>query len=277
VGDTVDQVVEAVRMRRLHVLDVSTEVAEIPLATQHQIDTNRRAACELPRGDGRERRIVAATRASCPRPRPPFPARLGGLPWGMRTRRTDDRRPGRKDARLAAAIGLSLVALAAALASAGGCAPSIDSTTSAGTGGGPPSKFATSTGAAAEPDASADAFEDYHDPGCPDAGPPLTDFQCDAYASDSSACGPGFGCYIAVDYPMTPCGQETYVTFCARAGHGRQGASCVSAQDCAGGFVCVVTGSGNQCVRLCPLTGADGCTDGLVCDPIDVQGFGGCL
>jgi hypothetical protein len=48
-------------------------------------------------------------------------------------------------------------------------------------------------------------------------------------------------------------------------------------QDCGAGFVCVVSGSGNQCIQLCPLTGKDGCAPGLSCEPIDVEGFGGCL
>lgn len=123
----------------------------------------------------------------------------------------------------------------------------------------------------------ADAFPDYTDPGCPDAGPPLYDYQCDPYAQDNGDCAPGEGCYIYVDYPDEPCGQEIYGAFCAPEGFGQQGEPCGGGFDCAGGFVCVVSGSGTQCVELCSLSGDDGCPPGLVCEPIDVEGFGGCL
>ena len=128
-------------------------------------------------------------------------------------------------------------------------------------------------------DAAKDALPDYVDPGCPDAGPPISDFQCDAYDQGNGDCGPGDGCYIYVNYPDPgqPCGQETYGTYCAPAGSGGQGAPCNGGLDCAAGHVCVITGSGTQCVQLCPLAGADNCPSGYVCEVIDVEGFGGCL
>lgn len=126
-------------------------------------------------------------------------------------------------------------------------------------------------------DAGKDAFDEYVDPGCPDNGPPITDFQCDPYNQGNGDCFPGDGCYIYVSYPPEPCAQETYGAFCSPAGPGGQGDPCNGGQDCNGGFVCVVTGSGTQCVELCPLSGSDGCPPGLVCEPIDVEGFGGCL
>lgn len=118
---------------------------------------------------------------------------------------------------------------------------------------------------------------DYDDPGCDDQPPPLEAFDCDPYNQFNGDCGPGEGCYIYVDYPSMPCGQEVYGSFCSPAGTGQQGASCGGGQDCAPAHVCVITGSGTQCVELCPLTGPDGCPPGLVCEPIDVEGFGGCL
>ncbi|MCK6590224.1 MAG: hypothetical protein HUU21_24590 [Polyangiaceae bacterium] len=126
-------------------------------------------------------------------------------------------------------------------------------------------------------DASKDAFDEYVDPGCPDAPPPIEDFSCDPYNQGNGDCGPGEGCYIYVDYPDEPCGQEVYGAFCIPAGTGTQGDSCTGAQACAAGYCCVVTGSGTQCVKLCPLEGNDDCPPGLVCEPIDVEGFGGCL
>ncbi len=118
---------------------------------------------------------------------------------------------------------------------------------------------------------------DYVDPGCENQPPPIQDFSCDPYAQGNGDCGPGEGCYIFVDYPSVPCGQEVYGSYCALAGTGQQGAACGGGQDCAPSHVCVITGSGTQCVQLCQLSGPDGCPQGLVCEPIDVDGFGGCL
>lgn len=130
-----------------------------------------------------------------------------------------------------------------------------------------------------QPDADPphDAFPDYTDPGCPDAPPPIYDLQCDPYDQDNGDCGLGEGCYIYVQYPTEPCGQEIYGAYCFPEGSGGQGAPCGGGQDCAAGFVCVVSGSGNQCIQLCHLSGPDGCPPGLVCEPIDVEGFGGCI
>jgi hypothetical protein len=128
-------------------------------------------------------------------------------------------------------------------------------------------------------DAGKDALDEYVDPGCPDTGPPITDFQCDPYDQSAVTCPPGEGCFIYVQYPdpSDPCGQEIYGAVCSQVGPGRQGDPCGGGPDCQAGFVCVVTGSGNQCVELCALSGEDGCGPGLVCEPIDVEGFGGCL
>jgi hypothetical protein len=115
------------------------------------------------------------------------------------------------------------------------------------------------------------------DPGCPDAGMKPTEFTCDPYHQDNGDCEPGEGCYIFSTPPTTPCGQETYGSTCEPEGMGQQGAPCGNVADCAAGFTCVVSDSGTQCVLLCELMGSMECPDGLVCEPIDVQGFGGCL
>lgn len=136
-----------------------------------------------------------------------------------------------------------------------------------------PSNSSTNTGG----DAGLDALEEFVDPGCEDKPPPFEDFQCDPQDQPNSGCQPGEGCYIYVQYPEDPCGQEIYGAVCAPEGVGQQGDPCGGAQDCSGGFVCVVTGSGTQCVVMCDLSGSNDCPSGLVCEPIDVDGFGGCL
>jgi hypothetical protein len=122
-----------------------------------------------------------------------------------------------------------------------------------------------------------DALADYVDPGCPDAGPKQTDFQCDPYHQNNGDCMFGDGCYISVQYPDEPCAQEIYGSFCAPAGTQQQGDPCNGGPECAAGLVCVITGFGTQCVQLCPLTGPSGCPDGLTCAAIDVEGYGGCF
>jgi hypothetical protein len=161
----------------------------------------------------------------------------------------------------------------------GGCGSSIVMEPEQGQGGagGEGGSSTNSTGTGPIWDAGKDAFDEYIDPGCPSNPPPLEQFDCDPYDQLNSGCFPGDGCYIFVQYPDEPCGQEIYGSFCAPAGFGVQGDPCGGGLDCAAGFVCVVTGSGNQCVKLCPLEGNDGCPAGLVCEPIDVEGFGGCL
>ncbi|MFO0555836.1 MAG: hypothetical protein U0271_46090 [Polyangiaceae bacterium] len=126
-------------------------------------------------------------------------------------------------------------------------------------------------------DAGHDALEEYVDPGCKDTPPPIEDFQCDPDHQGNGDCFDGEACYIYVDNPEDPCGQEIYGSVCLAAGPGQQGDPCSGAQDCGAGLVCVVTGSGTQCVVMCSLDGPNNCPDGLICEAIDVEGFGGCL
>jgi hypothetical protein len=126
-------------------------------------------------------------------------------------------------------------------------------------------------------DAGQDALSEFIDPGCKDKPPPLQQFVCDPQNQFNGDCAEGEGCYIFVDYPSDPCGQEIYGSICFPAGFGQQGDPCSGAQDCGAGLSCVVTGSGTQCVQLCELDDGDACTGGTVCEPIDVEGFGGCL
>ncbi len=142
-----------------------------------------------------------------------------------------------------------------------------------GEGAGVPS----STGPSGKQDAGKDALSEYHEEPCQNQPPPIQDFQCDPYNQGNGDCLSDEGCYIYVDYPPEPCGQEVYGALCLPAGPGGQGDPCNGAQECGGGFVCVVTGSGTQCVELCELDQIGVCPSGLICEPIDVEGFGGCL
>lgn len=148
---------------------------------------------------------------------------------------------------------------------------------SADGGGGEAGAPPVPTGGGGGSDAGRDPLEEYEDPGCPDTEPPVTDFACDPYDQSSGFCAPGEGCFIYVQYPDEPCGQEIYGAYCAPAGPGRQGDPCSGGSQCGAGFACVVTGSGTQCVELCALSGDVNCDPGFVCEPIDVAGMGGCL
>ncbi len=177
-------------------------------------------------------------------------------------------------------LGAMLTPAALALLGSAGCdnnviVPDGDGAGGGGGGGGgilPPDS--TGTGAR---DAGHDALEEYVDPGCGEIPPPLEDFVCDPHDQGNGDCMPGEACYIYVDYPDDPCGQEIYGSVCFFEGSGHQGDGCSGGQDCAGGYVCVVTGSGNQCVAMCDLEGVNQCPNGTVCEPIDVDGYGGCL
>lgn len=146
-----------------------------------------------------------------------------------------------------------------------------------GGSGGSSSESGTFSSGSIPKDGGADGFDAFIDPGCKNTPPPIEDFHCDPYDQGNGDCGPGDACYIYVQYPDEPCGQEVYGAVCAPAGPGGQGDPCDGPTDCQAGTACVVTGSGTQCVVLCPLTGPSGCPGGTVCEPIDVQGFGGCL
>ena len=119
-----------------------------------------------------------------------------------------------------------------------------------------------------------DATVDYVDPGCPDTGPPTMSFSCNPVAVQTG-CGPNELCSPFAKYPSAGCSQESYGAKCVSAGSGAQGAPCDFG--CQPHFTCVVSGQGSQCIRLCDLTVASPCPSGLVCEPIDVPGIGGCI
>ncbi|MCU0654689.1 MAG: hypothetical protein MUF64_05185 [Polyangiaceae bacterium] len=189
-----------------------------------------------------------------------------------------------------AALALSVASCALSLLLAASCAgrlevdPEPREVGGAGGGGSPdagdpdakpdakPSKL--DGGKDSSPDApdAPDALPDYVDPGCPDAGPPTTLYECDPYGDD---CGEGKSCYPFVDYPSEPCGQEIFGASCIFSGTSGQGEPC--GIGCKAGHVCVISGQGTQCVRLCDLKEPNPCKDGLLCVPVDIPGIGGCI
>lgn len=121
-----------------------------------------------------------------------------------------------------------------------------------------------------------DALAEYHDDPCPDVSP-IIDKQCDPLNPSNGDCAPGMGCYPYVNYPRQACEPETYGAMCMVAGRGGQYSACDGPMSCAPGFVCVITGAGDVCIRLCPLDKRQWCPDGMVCEAIDVLGYGGCI
>ncbi len=119
-----------------------------------------------------------------------------------------------------------------------------------------------------------DGGNGYVDPRCPDASAPPQLNECDVFTGNG--CGPGEGCYPAVLPPDQKCQSEVYGSFCLPEGSGTQGADCGNKGSCASGFVCLITGADTQCARLCEL-GKHACSQGFVCEPIDVPGYSACL
>jgi hypothetical protein len=115
------------------------------------------------------------------------------------------------------------------------------------------------------------------DPGCPPIStlPPID--ECNPLA-EASGCPAGESCFPFVDYPSGPCQVERYGALCLQAGPGTQGDSC-ALDACAADHICVSTGRGTQCARLCALAAEapSVCAPGLLCLPIDIEGYGGCL
>lgn len=118
----------------------------------------------------------------------------------------------------------------------------------------------------------------FMEPGCPPPPPTPPDLtECDPVASPTG-CPVGQSCFPFVRYPTGPCEVERFGTLCMPAGPGTQGESC-STDACAAEHICVSTGRGTQCVQLCSFApgSPNVCAAGLLCLPIDIEGFGGCL
>ena len=132
-------------------------------------------------------------------------------------------------------------------------------------------------GVPGDPSEEEDPMEPFMDIECPPPPPAEGNLACDAF-NEPSGCEEGFACFPTVIYPSGPCEVERFGTVCAPAGEGRQGQQCET-QRCAANHVCVSTGRGTFCVQMCGFQepGATRCPPGLLCQPIDIEGFGGCL
>ncbi len=119
------------------------------------------------------------------------------------------------------------------------------------------------------------SYSTYTAIGCPDAASPAVYAQCDLFSS-VSGCPAGQACYPTTRATADPCQPEQYYYMCSRAGNGAQGDDCTSSNDCAQGFVCVVTNAGTMCQQMCALSGTTSCSPGMRCYPIDVVGVGTC-
>lgn len=116
----------------------------------------------------------------------------------------------------------------------------------------------------------------YVEPDCPVAPLPTVYSECDPLG-ESAECGPGTGCYPITSYPSEPCGSETFQMLCLPSGAGQQWASCDALDDCAAGYICVVTGDGTECLKMCDPEAVSPCPKGLFCDGVDLQGIGICF
>jgi hypothetical protein len=142
-----------------------------------------------------------------------------------------------------------------------------------GRGGATSSSDGGSPGAGGSTSSTDGGLDDarYVDPGCPPAMKIEGVRICDPFATVSE-CRPGDRCVPYVQYADL-CQTEEIGTQCQPAGPGRQGDDC-AAEDCAAGFVCATAGSGFKCAKLCQLVDdSDTCPSGLICSPLDVEGF----
>lgn len=121
-----------------------------------------------------------------------------------------------------------------------------------------------------------DDFPVFREDACPDSpaiSPPL---ECDPFVQ--TTCPRGQACYPIPPRASDNCHPGRYSALCLFAGLGTQGSPCGDVTDCAAGFICVKSGEGDQCVKLCHTNEFGACADGRVCREVDVtgSGWGGC-
>jgi hypothetical protein len=140
---------------------------------------------------------------------------------------------------------------------------------------------AANTREASEPPVQLDAtvtdvYPVYQEDVCSDAPLQVPSIECDPLASN--LCRQGLACYPTPPRGTDDCHPGRYGTSCLRQGRGTQGSPCSNVTDCVAGFMCVKTGAGDQCVKICRLNQYGSCSDGRICREVDVTGseWGGC-
>jgi hypothetical protein len=111
---------------------------------------------------------------------------------------------------------------------------------------------------------------------CVDAARLPPSIVCDPFAPAS--CPPGKGCYAVPPRGSGFCQPGTYGTLCAAEGSGAQGEPCNDTTECLSSHVCVKSGLGNHCAKLCKVSDLGSCADGRICRVLDLSGsgWGGC-
>ena len=111
---------------------------------------------------------------------------------------------------------------------------------------------------------------------CIDAAKMPPSLACDPFMPAS--CPAGKGCYAIPPRASGACQPGSYGTICATAGSGTQGSPCGDTTECQTAHVCVKSGLGNHCSKLCKVNEVDSCSDGRICRVLDLpgSGWGGC-
>ena len=111
---------------------------------------------------------------------------------------------------------------------------------------------------------------------CIDAARPPPSLACDPFAP--APCPAGKGCYAVPPRATGACRPGTYGTICSAEGKGIQGSPCNDTTECVGSHVCVKSGLGNHCAKLCKVSVLGSCSDGRICRVLDLSGsgWGGC-